>query len=75
MPELVDTINYSNPGVKLAYPPEWHWMTHVAEDHTRGINLTIPFLNGTWREDISGPRFPPRGNYSQFFVEVRKEAF
>lgn len=34
------------------------------------INLTIPWTNGTWREDIGGPRWPPRGEFSTAFMKV-----
>lgn len=73
--KLVDSLAYRDPGVKLAFPPEWHGIAGGAEGQAWGINLTIPFLNGTWQEKYIGPRFPPRGNYSQAFIQVRSPAY
>lgn len=36
----------------------------------RSFNISIPWLNGTWKENYAGPRFPPRGNYSLAFIKV-----
>lgn len=33
--------------------------------------MNINFLNGAWNESIGGPRFPARGNFSTFFLDVR----